>query len=130
VRLEIDDDHVRRAERFPAVHDQRWDLDQPRALAAQDDRVDVSERRRVRPQVDQRHLQLATCYGELIGVAIVEVPAFHDAVVGRALIHMCGRHQARLFDPWPAPELDHVAAAVEVDPQILDDDARDGGWGS
>src|SRR5262245_64127368 len=80
VRLKVDDDHLRRGKRLPAVHNHRRDLDQAWPLAAEEDRVHMPERWRVGPDVAQRQLELAGGDGEMVGVAYVQVPAFDEAV--------------------------------------------------
>ncbi len=75
----------------------------------------MPERRRVGPDVDEGNLEFAASDGELIGVVIVQVPAFDDPVVGRALVDVLGHNKALGFDPGLAPQLDHIAAPIQVD---------------
>src|SRR3954465_8098643 len=103
------------------MHHHRRYLDQPWALAAQEDRVDVAEGWRVGPDIHQCDLELAARHSKLVGVAIVQMPALDHAVVGGALIDVFGEDHALSLDPWLAPQLDHIAASIQVDAQIFYD---------
>lgn len=53
------------------------------------------------------------------------MPALDYAVIGGALVHMCGHHQIVLLDPRLAPQLDHIAAPVRQGIKLAHDHALD-----